>query len=133
MPLSAPMLVVPAAGDGADAVAAGAAAAHDVSPPPIVPLIHSTPGPSFALQVTPVREPTLVRDPTPMRNPTPVREPTPSPVREPTPDSPRPPSPPPRIEEVGPTTFTTPPSPTRHNSIHEDISEGGGDFVSSPQ
>nr|GEZ54681.1 hypothetical protein [Tanacetum cinerariifolium] len=26
-----------------------------------------------------------------------------------------------------------PPSPTRHTSVHEDISEGGGDFVSSPQ
>nr|GFD34861.1 hypothetical protein [Tanacetum cinerariifolium] len=31
-----------------------------------------------------------------------------------------------RIKEVGPTTFPRPPSPTRH-------SEGGGDFVSSPQ
>nr|GEY58230.1 hypothetical protein [Tanacetum cinerariifolium] len=114
-------------------------AAHDVSPPPIVPPIHSTPGPSSALQVTHVREPTPVRDPTPMRDltpvrdPTPVREPTPSPMREPTPDSPRPPSPPPITEEVGPTTSTRPPSPTRHTSVHEDISEGGGDFVSSPQ
>nr|GEU56749.1 hypothetical protein [Tanacetum cinerariifolium] len=79
MPLLAPMLVVPAAGDGADAVAAGAAAAHDVSPPPIVPPTHSTPGPFSAPQVTPVWEPTPVRDPTP------VREPTPSPMREPTP------------------------------------------------
>nr|GEU55234.1 alpha/beta hydrolases superfamily protein [Tanacetum cinerariifolium] len=42
MPLLAPMLVVPAAGDGADAVAAGAAAAHDVLPPS-VPLTHSSP------------------------------------------------------------------------------------------
>nr|GEV33059.1 hypothetical protein [Tanacetum cinerariifolium] len=106
------MLVVPAARDGADAVAAGAAAAYDV---------------------TPMREPTPVRDPIPVRDPTPVRVPTPSLVREPTLDSPRPPSPPPRIEEVGPTTSTRPPSPTRHTSVHEDISEGGGDFVSSPQ
>nr|GEY66445.1 hypothetical protein [Tanacetum cinerariifolium] len=95
MPLLAPMLVVPTAGVGADAVPA-------------------------------------VRDPTPVRDPIPVREPTPSLVREPTPDSPRPPSPPPRTEEVGPTTSTRPPSPTRHTSVHEDISEGGGDFVSSP-
>nr|GEY52316.1 hypothetical protein [Tanacetum cinerariifolium] len=130
MLLLAPMLVVPAAGDGADAVAAGAAAAHDVSPPTIVPPPHFTPEPFSAPQVTHVREPTPVRDPTPMRDPTPVREPTPSPVREPTPDSPRPHSPPPRTEEVGPTTST---SPTRHTSVHEDISEGGGDFVSSPQ
>nr|GEW20573.1 putative ribonuclease H-like domain-containing protein [Tanacetum cinerariifolium] len=79
MPLLAPMLVVPAAGDGADAVAAGAAAAHDVSPPP-------------------------------------VREPTPY-----------------LTEDVGPTTSTRPPSLTRHTFVHEDISEGGGDFVSSPQ
>nr|GEZ94987.1 hypothetical protein [Tanacetum cinerariifolium] len=73
MPLLSPMLVVPAVGDGADAVAAGAAAAHDVSPPPIVPPTHSTPGPFSAPQVTPVREPTSVRDPTPVREPTPVR------------------------------------------------------------
>nr|GEY16504.1 ribonuclease H-like domain-containing protein [Tanacetum cinerariifolium] len=89
-------------------------------------------------QVTPVREPTLVKDPThvrdhtPVRDPTPVREPTPSPMREPTSDSPRPFSPPPRIEEVGPTTSTRPPSLTRHTSAHEAISKGGGDFVSSP-
>nr|GEX18121.1 reverse transcriptase domain-containing protein [Tanacetum cinerariifolium] len=118
MPLLAPMLVVPAAGDGADVVAAGAAAAHDVSPPPIVPPTHSTPEPSSAPQVTPVREPTPVRDPTPVKDPTPVRdptlvrEPTPSPVREPTSDSPRPHSPPPRTEEVGPTTSTRSPTAT---------------------
>nr|GFA81628.1 hypothetical protein [Tanacetum cinerariifolium] len=100
MPFLAPMLVVPAAGDGADAVAAGATAAHDVSPPPIVPPTHSTPGPFSASQVTPVREPNLVRDPTP---------------------------------EVGPTTSKRAPSPTRHTSAHEAISEGGGDFVSSLQ
>nr|GEU73876.1 putative ribonuclease H-like domain-containing protein [Tanacetum cinerariifolium] len=90
------MLVVPVAGNGANAVAAGAAAAHDISPPPIVPPTHSTLGPSSAPQVTHVREPTLVRDPTPVRDPTHVRDPTPSPVRKPTPDSPRPHSPPPR-------------------------------------
>nr|GFC12821.1 hypothetical protein [Tanacetum cinerariifolium] len=118
MPLLAPMLVVPTAGNGADAVATGVAVVHDVSPPPIVPPTHSTPGPSFALQVTPVREPTLVRDPTPMRDrtpvrdPTPVWEPTPSLVREPTFDSPRPFSPPLRTEDVGHTTSTRPPSPT---------------------
>nr|GFD15090.1 hypothetical protein [Tanacetum cinerariifolium] len=104
-----------------------------------VPPTHSTPGPSFALQVTPIRELTPVRDPAPVRNPilvrdlTPVRELTPIPEREPTPVSPRPPSPPPRTEEVGPTTSTRPPSPTRHTFVHVDISEGGGDFVSSPQ
>nr|GFC82376.1 hypothetical protein [Tanacetum cinerariifolium] len=70
---------------------------------------------------------------TSVREPTPVRVPTPSPVREPTPDSPRPPSPPPITEEVGPTTSTRQPSPTRHTSIHADISEGGGGFFSSPQ
>nr|GEW54962.1 hypothetical protein [Tanacetum cinerariifolium] len=64
--------------------------------------------------------------------PTPVREPTPCPMREPTPVSSRPPSPPPRSEEVGPTTSTRPPSPTRQSSFHEDITKGGGDFVSSP-
>nr|GEX05467.1 hypothetical protein [Tanacetum cinerariifolium] len=133
MPFLAPMLVVPAAGDSADAVAAGAAAAHDVSPPPIVPPIHSTLGSSSAPQVTPVREPTPVRDPTPMKDPTPVWEPTPSLVIEPTPDSPKPRSLPPRTEEVGPTTSTRPPSPTRHTSVHEDISEGGCGFVSLPQ
>nr|GEZ87592.1 uncharacterized mitochondrial protein AtMg00810-like [Tanacetum cinerariifolium] len=147
MPLLAPMLVVPAGGDGAGAAAAG---------------------PSTATQDTPVR------DPTPVRKPTLVREPTPSPVREPTtfreptPEPPRPHSPPPpctRLEEVGPTTSTAgndsisikdplrpfepwptsqttpsntttstrPPSPTRQTSFLEDISEGGGGYVSSPK
>nr|GEW80394.1 reverse transcriptase domain-containing protein [Tanacetum cinerariifolium] len=139
MPLLAPMLVVPVAKDGADVVAVSAAAAHDVSSPPIVPLTHSTPGSSSAPQVTPVREPTLVRDLTSVRDPilvrdlTPVRETTPSPVREPTLDSSRPPSPPLKTEEVGLTTSTRPPSPTRHTFVHEDISEGGSDFVSLPQ
>nr|GEX61636.1 hypothetical protein [Tanacetum cinerariifolium] len=129
MPLLAPMLVVSTAGDGADAVAAGAAVVHDVLPPSVPPT-HSfslIPGPSSAPQSSPIREPTHVREPTP------VRDPTPCPVRDPTPDSPRPPSPPPRSEEVGPTTSTRPPSLTRHTSVHEDISAGGGDFVSSPQ
>nr|GEU48374.1 copia protein [Tanacetum cinerariifolium] len=141
MPLLAPMLVVPAGGDGADAAAAGAAAANEVpppSPPPDVPPTHtssSTPGPSLAAQDTPVREPTPVRAPTPVREPTPspVREPTA--FREPTPASPRPLSPPPypRSEEVGPTTSTRPPSPTRQTSFQEDISKGGGDYVSLPK
>nr|GEV71927.1 hypothetical protein [Tanacetum cinerariifolium] len=100
MPLLAPMLVIPAGGDGVAVVAAGAAAAHDVPPPlppPIVPPTHSssfTPGPSTAAHATPMREPT------------PVREPTPSP-------------------EVSPTTSTRPPSPTRKTSFQEDVSEGG--------
>nr|GEX87973.1 hypothetical protein [Tanacetum cinerariifolium] len=136
MPLLAPMLVVHVGGDGADA-----AAANDVPPPPPppdVPPTHtssSTPGPSHAAQDTPVREPT------PVRAPTLVREPTPSPVREPTtfrkptPASPKPPSPfpYPRSEEVGPTTSTRLPSLTRQTSFQEDISEGGGDYVSSPK
>nr|GFA14566.1 hypothetical protein [Tanacetum cinerariifolium] len=89
--------------------------------------------PSPVREPTPVREPSPVREPTPLKEPTPIREPTPRPVREPTPDSPRPPSPPPRSEKVGPTTSTGPPSPTGQSSFHEDISEGGGDFVSSPK
>nr|GEX05053.1 hypothetical protein [Tanacetum cinerariifolium] len=66
MPLLAPMLVVPTGGDGADAVAAGAAAANEVLPPPSphVP--------------TPVREPT----PSPVREPTTFREPTPEDINE---------------------------------------------------
>nr|GEX20017.1 hypothetical protein [Tanacetum cinerariifolium] len=130
MPLLAPMLVFPASGDGADA-----AAASEVSPPPSppdVPPTHtscSTPGPSLAAQDTPMREPTPVREPTPSL----MREPTI--FREPTPDSPRPPSPLPypKSEEVGLTTSTRPPSPSRQTSFQEDISEGGGDYVSSPK
>nr|GEX61369.1 copia protein [Tanacetum cinerariifolium] len=135
MPLLAHILVVPAVGDGADAVAAGAAAAHNGLPPSVPPTHSSSsiPGPSSTPQSPPVREPSPVKEPTPVRESTPVWEPTPCPVREPTPDSPRPPFSPPRSEEVGPTTSTRPPSPTRHTSVHEDISEGGGDFVSSPQ
>nr|GEV12458.1 hypothetical protein [Tanacetum cinerariifolium] len=113
MPLLAPMLVVPAGGDGADAAVAGAVAVNEVSPPlppPDVPPTHtssSTSGPSPAAQDTP----------------------------EPTPDSSRPPSPPPypRSEEVSPTTLTRPPSPTRQTSFQEDISEGGSDYVSLPK
>nr|GEZ14038.1 copia protein [Tanacetum cinerariifolium] len=108
MPLLAPMLVVPASGDGADAVAA-----HDVLPPSVTPThsYSSIPGPSSTPQSSPMREPTP----------------------EPTPDFPRPPFPPPRSEEVGPTTSIIPPSPTRKPSFHADISEGGGDFVSLPK
>nr|GEW44956.1 synaptobrevin, longin-like domain protein [Tanacetum cinerariifolium] len=62
--------------------------------------------------------------------PTPVREPLPRPKQEPTPDSPRPPSLPPSSSTVGPTTSSRPP---RHPSVPDDIREGGGDFVSSPQ
>nr|GEY10929.1 JmjC domain-containing protein [Tanacetum cinerariifolium] len=95
------MLVVTAAGDGADAVAAGAAAAHDILPPSVPPTHSSSsiPRPSSAPQPSPVRHPSPVREPTPVRKPTPVRVLTPCHVREPTPDSPRPPSPPPRTEE----------------------------------
>nr|GFA51211.1 hypothetical protein [Tanacetum cinerariifolium] len=111
MLLLAPMLVVPTGGDGADAAAAGVAAANKVSsplPPPDVPPTHtfsSTLGPSLAAHDTP----------------------------EPTPDSPIPLSllPYRRSEEVGPTTSTKTPSPTRQTSFQEDISEGGGDYVSS--
>nr|GEX81065.1 retrovirus-related Pol polyprotein from transposon TNT 1-94 [Tanacetum cinerariifolium] len=60
MPLLASMLVVPVGGDGADAVAADAAAAHDP---------------------TPVREPTPMREPTPR----PVRDPTHDSPRPPSP------------------------------------------------
>nr|GEX19309.1 putative reverse transcriptase domain-containing protein [Tanacetum cinerariifolium] len=67
MPLLAPMLVVPAARDGANAVAAGAAAAHNVLPPSVPPTHSSSsiPGPSSAPQSSPVRELTHVREPTP--------------------------------------------------------------------
>nr|GFD21336.1 hypothetical protein [Tanacetum cinerariifolium] len=117
MPLLAPMLVVPTGGD-----AAGAAANVAVGP-----------GPSSTPQVPPVREPLHVREPSPMRDPTPVREPSPRPEQEPTPDSPSPPFPPISSAAVGPTTSSRPPSPSRHPSVSEDIHEGGGDFVSSPQ
>nr|GEU78921.1 aminoacyl-tRNA synthetase, class 1a, anticodon-binding [Tanacetum cinerariifolium] len=109
MPLLAPMLVVPAGGDGADAVAAATAAANDVPPPPPPPV---------------------------------TAPPDPTTFREPTPDPPRPPSPPLRPVEPWPTSSTTPfhtttsirpPSPTRHTSFQEDISEGGGDYVSLPK
>nr|GEY43934.1 hypothetical protein [Tanacetum cinerariifolium] len=53
------MLVVPAAVDGADAVAAGAAATHDVLPPSVHPTHSSSsiPGPFSAPRSLPVREP----------------------------------------------------------------------------
>nr|GEY34838.1 hypothetical protein [Tanacetum cinerariifolium] len=54
-------------------------------------------------------------------------------TNEPTPDSSSPPSPPLSSATVGPTTSSRPPSPSRHLSVLEDIREGGGDFVSSPQ
>nr|GFC13643.1 hypothetical protein [Tanacetum cinerariifolium]GFC13684.1 hypothetical protein [Tanacetum cinerariifolium] len=81
--------------------------AHDVLPP-IVPLTHSSssiPGPFSAPQPTPIREPTPVREPLPY----------------------------PRSEKVGTTTSIRPPSLTRQTSFQADVSEGGGDFVSSPQ
>nr|GEU99836.1 hypothetical protein [Tanacetum cinerariifolium] len=54
-------------------------------------------------------------------------------MREPTPDSLSPPFPPLSSAAVGPTTSSRPPSPSRHPYVLEDIREGGGDFVSSPQ
>nr|GFD47309.1 hypothetical protein [Tanacetum cinerariifolium] len=54
MPLLAPMLVVPAGGDGVDVAAAGATAANEVPPPPSPPTVlpthtsSSTPRPSTA-------------------------------------------------------------------------------------
>nr|GEV87133.1 putative ribonuclease H-like domain-containing protein [Tanacetum cinerariifolium] len=107
MPLLAPMLVVPAGGDGAAAVAAGAAATHVVPPPPLPPIVPPTHSSSSTSR------PSTAVQATPMRDPSQVREPTP--------------------EEVGPTTSTRPPSPTSQTSFQEDISEGGGDFVSLPK
>nr|GFB77541.1 hypothetical protein [Tanacetum cinerariifolium] len=77
MPLLAPMLVVPAGGDGVDVAAAGAAAANEVPPPPSPPAVlpthtsSSTPRPSTAAHDTPVRDPTPVMEPTSVRKPTP--------------------------------------------------------------
>nr|GEW26674.1 putative ribonuclease H-like domain-containing protein [Tanacetum cinerariifolium] len=118
--IHSPMLVVPAGGDGADAVAAGAATTNEVTPPlppPVVPPTHtssSTPGPSTTTQDTPVRDPT------------PVTKPTSSPMREPTttatPESPRLPSPHPctRLEEVDPTTISTrPPTVTAAGGVED--------------
>nr|GFC55734.1 hypothetical protein [Tanacetum cinerariifolium] len=62
---------------------------------------------------------------------TPVRDPSPRLEPEPTPDSPSPPFPLPSSAAVGPTTFSRPPSLSRHPSDPEDIHEGGGDFASS--
>nr|GFB01494.1 hypothetical protein [Tanacetum cinerariifolium] len=95
--------------------------------------VAAGPGPSSAPQVTPVREHTPVREPSLVRKPTPIREPSPRPKQEPTLNSPSPPSPPHSSAAVGPTTSSRPPSPSRHPSVPEDIREGGGDFVSSPQ
>nr|GEX67728.1 ribonuclease H-like domain, reverse transcriptase, RNA-dependent DNA polymerase [Tanacetum cinerariifolium] len=68
-----------------------------------------------------------------IRKLTPIREPSPRPEQEPTPDSPSPLSPPPSSAAIGPTTSSIPPIPSRHPSVPEDIREGGGNFVSSPQ
>nr|GFB26560.1 hypothetical protein [Tanacetum cinerariifolium] len=126
MPLLAPMFVVLAGGDGADAAAAGATTANEV-PPPLpphaVPLIHSsssTPGPSTATPDTHVRDLTPVREPTPSPGELePIR------LVDPWPTSPTTP--------FHTTTLTRPPSPTRQPSFQEDISEVGGDYVSSPK
>nr|GEY46283.1 putative ribonuclease H-like domain-containing protein [Tanacetum cinerariifolium] len=141
MPLLAPMLVVPAGRDAVGATANVATGPGPSSAPQVPPVREHTPvkEPSPVREPTPVREPSPVREPTPVREPSPVREPTPvrepSPrlEQEPTPDSPSPPSLPPSSTTVGPTTFSRPPSPSRHLSVPEDIREGGGDFVSSPQ
>nr|GFB99276.1 hypothetical protein [Tanacetum cinerariifolium] len=117
MPLLASMLVVPAGGN-----AAGAAAN-----------VAAGPGPTSAPQVLPVSEHTPVMESSPVRKPSPVREPSLCPEQKPTPNSPSPSSPPPSSVAVGPTTSSRPPSPSRHPSVLEDIREGGGDFVSSPQ
>nr|GEX25079.1 hypothetical protein [Tanacetum cinerariifolium] len=122
MPLLAPMLMVPTGGDGADAAAAGA---NEVPPPPPPPdeshtceRAHTSEG----AHTSPVREPTTFWEPTP-KPPTPPSPPL-RPV-EPWPTSPTTP--------FNTTTSTRPPSLTRQTSFQEDISEGGGDFVSSPK
>nr|GEU88350.1 ribonuclease H-like domain-containing protein [Tanacetum cinerariifolium] len=140
MPLLAPMLVVPACGYGADTAAAGAAAANEG---------------------TPVRDPTPVREPTPspVRDPTTLREPALEPPRPPSPplctrseevgpttstagndsisieDPFRPVEPWPTYQTrpFNTTTSTRPPSPSRQTSFQEDISEGGGGYVSPPK
>nr|GEV78746.1 hypothetical protein [Tanacetum cinerariifolium] len=161
MLLLAPILVVHAGEDGADAAAAGAAAAHEVPPPPPPPPVTPpldlppTHTPSTATQDTPMREPT----PSPVREPTTFWEPTPVPPRPPSPppctrseevgpttstagndsisieDSLRPFKPWPTFQTTpsNTTTSTRPPSPTRQTSFLEDISEGGGGYVSSPK
>nr|GEU48123.1 putative ribonuclease H-like domain-containing protein [Tanacetum cinerariifolium] len=72
-----------------------------------------TPYASSGTHVPPVREHS------PMREPTLAMEPSPRPKQEPTPDSPIPPSPPSSSAVVGPTTFSRPPSPSRHPSVPE--------------
>nr|GEY09985.1 retrovirus-related Pol polyprotein from transposon TNT 1-94 [Tanacetum cinerariifolium] len=57
---------------------------------------------------------------------------SPRPEPKPTPDSPSPPFPPLGSAEVGPTTSSRPPSPSRPFSGPVDIREGGGAFASSP-
>nr|GEY23995.1 ribonuclease H-like domain-containing protein [Tanacetum cinerariifolium] len=90
MPLLAPMLVVPAARDGADPVA--------------VQLLHMM---YYHLVYLSHILSLLFQDPPLLPSPH-------------------------LLEEVGPTTSTRPPNPTRQSSFHVDMSEGGGDFVSSP-
>nr|GEX60488.1 protein FAR1-related sequence 5-like [Tanacetum cinerariifolium] len=132
-------------------------------PPAVPPThsSSSTPGPSTAAQDTPVKDPTLVKEPTPspMREPTTLRETTHEPPRPPSPppctkseevgpttstagndsilieDPLRPiePWPTSPTTPFNTTTSTRPPSPTRQTSFQEDISEGGGDYVSSPK
>nr|GFD00090.1 hypothetical protein [Tanacetum cinerariifolium] len=65
--------------NGADAVTAGAVAAHDVLPHNVPPIhsFSSILGPSSAPQSSPMREPTLVREPTPVWEPILMWEPTP--------------------------------------------------------
>nr|GEV62473.1 Gag-Pol polyprotein [Tanacetum cinerariifolium] len=65
-----------------------------------------------------------------------VSPPSPPPAVPPTHTSSSTPGPSPAAHdtpEVGPTTSTRPPSPTRQTSFQKDISEGGGDYVSSPK
>nr|GFA73383.1 JmjC domain-containing protein [Tanacetum cinerariifolium] len=76
--------------------------------------VAAGPGPSSAPQVQPKREHSPVWEH--------------SSVREPY----LPPSPPPSSAEVGPTTSSRPPSPSRPPSGPADIHEGGSDFASCP-
>nr|GEU31187.1 xylulose kinase-1 [Tanacetum cinerariifolium] len=153
MPLLAPMLVVPAGGDGADAAAAGAAAANEVPPPPLPPVTpppdvppthtsYSTPGPSTVAQDTPVRDPTPMREPTPVREPHLVLSeevgPTTSTIGNDSisikdPLHPLEPWLTYQTTSFNTTTSTRPPSPTRQTSFLDDISEGGGGYVSLPK
>nr|GEW76943.1 hypothetical protein [Tanacetum cinerariifolium] len=97
----------PAGGDGADAVAAGAAVANEVPPPPPPP-------------------------DTPVRDLTPVREPTPSPVRESTTfrePTLEPPSPPPFLEDIseGGGGYVSPPSSNKAPPTTAATAAGGAE------